>query len=127
MNKWFATGNLTKDPELTTTANGINFCRFGLAVRRDYQQNGENETDFFNVIAWRNLAENCYKYLKKGSKIAISGTIQIRTYNSQSGEKKSITEIIADNVDFCSPKQKDANSEQSTTAFTPIDDSQLPF
>ena len=93
MNKWFATGNLTKDPELTTTANGINFCRFGLAVRRDYQQNGENETDFFN---------------------------------SQSGEKKSITEIIADNVDFCSPKQKDANSEQSTTTFTPIDDSQLP-
>lgn len=127
MNKWFATGNLTKDPELTTTANGINFCRFGLAVKRDYQQNGENETDFFNVIAWRNLAENCYKYLKKGSKIAISGTIQIRTYNSQSGEKKSITEIIADNVDFCSPKQKDTNSEQSTTTFTPIDDSQLPF
>lgn len=127
MNKWFATGNLTKDPVLATTANGINFCRFGLAVRRDYQQNGENETDFFNVVTWRGLAENCYKYLRKGSKIAISGTVQIRTYDSQNGEKKSIIEIIADNVDFCSPKQKDTNSEQSTATFTPIDDSQLPF
>ena len=101
MNKVFLIGNLTRDPELSTTNSGISVCRISIAVSRRFANaDGSRETDFFNVVAWRAIAENCAKYLKKGSKAAISGSIQTRSYEGTDGVKRYITEIIADNVEF---------------------------
>ncbi len=122
MNKVFLIGNLTKDPELSTTTSGISVCKFTIAVSRRF---GNNETDFLPVIAWRGQAENCSKFLKKGSKAAISGSIQTRTYDANDGSKRYITEIVADEVQFLSTK---AASEDDATVMEmkPIDDA-LPF
>ena len=76
MNKVYLIGNLTRDPEMRTTASGIAVCNFSIAVNRRYKnpQTGQTETDFFNIVAWRQLAELCCKYLTKGRKVAIFGT-----------------------------------------------------
>ena len=101
MNKAILIGNLTRDPEYTTTASGIACCRFILAVQRRFANaDGKREADFIPIIAWRQLAENCAKYLAKGRKVAIEGTIQTRSYDAQDGTKRYVTEIIADNVEF---------------------------
>ena len=81
MNKVFLIGNLTRDPELSTTNSGISVCRISIAVSRRFANaDGSRETDFFNVTAWRGTADNCAKFLKKGNKIAVSGSIQTRNY-----------------------------------------------
>ena len=81
MNKCILIGNLTRDPELSTTGSGISVCKFSIAVNRTFKnQNGEYETDFLNIVTWRGLADNCSKYLIKGSKVAVCGQIQTRTY-----------------------------------------------
>ena len=86
MNKVFLIGNLTRDPELSTTNSGISVCRISIAVSRRFANaDGSRETDFFNVVAWRAIAENCAKYLKKGSKIAVMGSIQNHSYDAQDG------------------------------------------
>ncbi len=101
MNKVFLIGNLTKDPEMSNTNNGITVCKFTLAVSRRF---GNTETDFLPVIVWRGQAENCGKFLKKGSKAAVAGSIQTRSYDAQDGGKRYITEIVADEVQFLSTK-----------------------
>ena len=121
MNKVLLIGNLTKDPELNTTTNGISVCKFTLAVSRRF---GNNETDFLPIIAWRGQAENCNKFLKKGSKAAVSGTIQTRSYDANDGSKRFITEIVADEVQFLSTKP--SGDEDTAGEMKPIDDS-LPF
>lgn len=124
MNKVILIGNLTKDPELSKTTNDVPVCKFSLAVSRRW---GNTETDFFTVIAWRGQAENCAKYLRKGSKVAISGSIQTRTYDANDGTKRYVTEIVADEVQFLSTKG--AADEDDTAALSdmkPIDDA-LPF
>lgn len=121
MNKVILIGNLTKDPELTKTNSDISVCRFSLAVTRRW---GTNETDFFNVVAWRGQADNCSKYLRKGSKVAISGSIQTRTYDANDGSKKYVTEIVADEVQFLSTKGSD--DSDAIGDMKPVDDS-LPF
>lgn len=134
MNKVFLTGNLTKDPELTTTANGISICRFSVAVQRRFaKENGEKEVDFLNIVAWRGIADNCNKYLKKGSKVGIVGSIQTRSYEGNDGVKRFVTEIIAEEIEFLTVKnntnseeKKEPVAEQMNT-FTPIDDADLPF
>ena len=84
MNKVYLIGNLTRDPEISTTTSGISVCRMSIAVgRRFTNAEGGRETDFFNVTAWRGTADNCAKFLKKGNKIAVSGSIQTRTYDKQ--------------------------------------------
>lgn len=134
MNKTILVGNLTKDPELTTTNNGIAVCRFTLAVsRRFIGANGERETDFLNIVVWRSQAENCNKYLKKGSKCAVVGSVQTRSYDAQDGTKRYITEIIADEVEFLSTKNKSEETgsvpakTEEVTELKPIDDDSLPF
>lgn len=134
MNKVFLVGNLTKDPELTTTTNGISVCRFSLAVSRRYVgQSGERETDFLNIVVWRGQAENCHKYLKKGSKCGIVGTLQTRNYDAQDGTKRYVTEVVADEVEFISTNrsQDSASKEdvevEDVTELKPIDDDTLPF
>ena len=123
MNKVLLIGNLTKDPELSTTTNGISVCKFTLAVSRRF---GNNDTDFLPIIAWRGQAENCSKFLKKGSKAAISGSIQTRSYDANDGSKRYITEIVADEVQFLSTKTSSADEATSNMDMKPIDDA-LPF
>lgn len=108
MNKVILIGNLTRDPELSTTGNGVSFCRFSIAVQRNFSNaNGEREADFLNCVAWRGLAENCGKYLNKGNKVAVCGSIQTRTYDDKDGNKRYATDIVADDVEFLTPKNKE--------------------
>ena len=89
MNKAFLVGNLTRDPELTTTPNGISVCRFAIAVQRRFaNSDGERDADFINIVAWRGLAENVAKYVKKGKKVCVVGSIQTRSYEAQDGSKR---------------------------------------
>ena len=115
MNKVYLIGNLTRDPELSTTTSGVSVCRLSIAVgRRFANADGERETDFFNITAWRGTAENCAKFLKKGNKIAVSGSIQTRNYERADGTKGFAVDIIADEVEFLSSKN-DSSSESSSS------------
>lgn len=111
MNKVILIGNLTHNVESGETANGIKYARIGIAVSRRYaDSDGNIQTDFFNIIAWRRLAENCGKFLSKGKKIAGIGSIQNRTYEDKEGIKRTVTDIIADEIEFLTsvdkPEQK---------------------
>ena len=135
MNKVILIGNLTRDPELSETPNGVPVCRFAIAVSRDYANaNGTRETDFFNITVWRGRAENCGKYLKKGNKVAVFGSIQNRSYEDKDGIKRNVTDIIANEVEFLTPKNAQGDAEEDTAAvkkerpeLQAIDDNQLPF
>lgn len=110
MNRIFIIGNLTRDPELNTTNSGVSVCRFTVAVQRRSNADGVREADFFNVSAWRGTADNCAKFLKKGSKVAVTGSIQIRNFDRQDGSKGTSVEITADEVEFLSPRDSGDNS-----------------
>ncbi len=139
MNKVILVGNLTRDPELSETPGGVPVCRFSVAVTRDYaNSDGTRETDFFNITVWRGRAENCGRYLKKGNKVAIVGSLQNRSYEDKDGIKRNVTDVVANEVEFLTPKS--AQSEQSDGYDAPvvtarrerpqleaIDDNQLPF
>lgn len=103
MNKLFLIGNLTREPEMSETNSGVVFCRLGIAVNRTYQgSDGERQVDFFNITVWRTQAENCGRYLKKGSKVAIVGSLQNRSYEDKDGNKRQVTDIVANEVEFLS-------------------------
>ena len=105
MNKVFLIGNLTRDPELTETASGVSICRFAIAVNRNYTgPDGERKTDFFNVTAWRGLGETVSRYAHKGNKVAVSGTIELRNYEDSQGVKRTAVDIVAQDVEFLSPR-----------------------
>ena len=109
MNKVFLIGNLTRDPELTETSGGVSVCHFAIAVNRSYTSaDGDRQTDFFNVTAWRGLAENIARYTKKGSKVAVSGSVQIRNYEDNQGARRTAVDVIAQDVEFLT--QRNANS-----------------
>lgn len=132
MNKVILIGNLTKDPELSTTTSGISVCRLTLAVQRKFENaDGEREADFINIVAWRKLAETCHKYLAKGRKCGIVGTIQTRSYDAQDGSKRYVTEVVAEELEFLSAKpqgEENADGCSSQPELTPIeDDGDLPF
>ncbi len=142
MNKVILIGRLTKDPELSTTASGISVCRLSLAVSRRFKNaDGERETDFFNIVAWRDLGETCHRFLKKGNQVAIVGSIQNRSYDAADGSKRYVTDIVAEEIDFISPKNSSDSEENSayapsqepkaqpkqTAELEEIDDDSLPF
>lgn len=134
MNRVYLIGNLTRDPELAVTNSGVSVCRFSIAVSRRYSNaEGERETDFFNVVVWRAQGENCHKYLKKGSKCAVCGSLQNRSYDAQDGSKRTVTEIIADEVEFLTSKANGEGSgekvenKKDVAELEPIDDDNLPF
>ena len=137
MNKVILIGNLTRDPELTETPSGVAVCRFAVAVSRDYANaDGTRETDFFNITVWRKLAENCGKYLKKGNKVAITGSLQNRSYEDKDGIKRNVTDVVANEVEFLTPKgaQSEGDIDAPVTSakrerrqLEEIDDNQLPF
>ena len=126
MNKVFLIGNLTRDPELSTTSGGVKFCRFTLAVSRSYAKDGKRERDCLPVVVWRAQADNCARYLKKGSKAAVSGSVQTRTYDTQDGSRRYVTEIAADEVQFLNTRSEEARDSADFDDLTPIDDD-LPF
>ena len=141
MNKVFLIGNLTREPELTATTNGVQMCRFGIAVNRNYSNaDGVRETDFFNVTAWRGNAEKCAKYLHKGNKVAITGNIQMRSYEVN-GEKRTSFDIIIEDIEFLTPRSSDGSAVDTVPAtheetvkeaekvveLEPVDDTDLPF
>ena len=105
MNKVFLIGNLTRDPELSETASGVALCRFSIAVNRNYGgSDGERKTDFFNVVAWRGLGETVARFAKKGNKVAVSGSIELRNYEDSQGIKRTGVDIVAQDVEFLTPK-----------------------
>lgn len=139
MNKVFLIGNLTRDPELTETPSGVAVCHFSIAVNRNYSSgDGERQTDFFNCVAWRGLGETIARYTKKGKKVAITGTIQTRTYENNQGVKVPAIDIVAQDVEFLSPKDGGDGFDDVPPASTggarrkptlqPMDDdSDMPF
>lgn len=138
MNKVILIGNLSRDPELTTTNGGVSVCRFTIAVQRRFQNaEGERDADFINIVVWRAQAENCHKYLRKGSKCAVDGRLQTSSYEAQDGTRRYVTEVVADNVEFVGARRDDEDSATVTRSektpskpvaeLEPIDDDSLPF
>ena len=144
MNKVILIGNLTRDPELTTTNGGASVCKFGLAVNRRFtnKQTGEREVDFFNITVWSAQGENCHKYLRKGNKACVTGRIETRSYE-QDGVKKYAFDIVADEVEFLTspggaengggfaegapPQQAAPAQKVKVSELKPLDDEDLPF
>jgi single-strand DNA-binding protein len=141
MNKAILIGNLTRDPETTTTSSGIAKCNFTVAVQRRFANaQGVREADFIPVVCWRQTAELCSRYLSKGRKVAVEGSIQTRTYDAQDGTKRYVTEIVADSVEFLGSREDGgrqnfdapapaprASAPANSGAFTEVDDDELPF
>lgn len=136
-------GNLTKDVECRTTQRGVKVANFTIAINRRMKSNGEQQADFFNIVAWHQLAELCEKYLSKGKKVAVIGSIQTRTYEKD-GVKRTAWDILANEVEFLSPADKGMRKEMDYRAeerqaimtegetvadpgFTQVEDSELPF
>ena len=136
MNKVFLIGNLTRDPELTETPGGVAVCHFAIAVNRNYSgQDGERQTDFFNCTAWRATAETIARYTKKGNKVAVTGSIQLRNYEDNQGVKRQAVDIIVQDVEFLTPKTGEDDMDMPRAAAPkkkPVlqamdDDSDIPF
>ena len=128
LNKIFLIGNLTKDPEVTQAGNS-SVCKFGIAVNRKFKQNEEWKTDvtFVNIIVWGRSGENCAKYLSKGKSVMIEGRLVIRSYEKD-GEKKYVTEVVADNCQFLSAiGDNNSGSQSSESAGYDDDDGKVPF
>ena len=101
LNNWIGTGRITRDLELKYTGTGTAVLNFSIAVERPFKNaQGERETDFIDIVAWRATAENISKYFKKGDGIGITGRIQTRNYENNEGRKVYVTEVVADNFDF---------------------------
>ena len=144
MNKVILIGNLAADPELRKTASDISVCTFRLAVQRRFSnQQGVREADFINIVAWRQTADLCARFLTKGRKCGVVGSLQTRSYDAQDGTKRYVTEIIADNVEFLGSREEGGNrsgnyapaapapaprsAAPASSDFTEVDDDELPF
>lgn len=132
MNKITLIGNLTHDPEIRSTPNGVTVCSFTIAVNRKFAQQGvERPTDFFRILAWRQLGESCGRYLAKGRKVAVIGELQARTYEAKDGTVRMSLDVQADEVEFLTPKQQGENTEQQAqtdaNGFTDVQADDVPF
>lgn len=144
MNRLTIIGNLTRDPELRTTSTGLSVCSFTVAVNRRKSGNSQNnqpEADFFRVSAWRELGENCQKYLAKGRKVCVVGPVSVSTYtNKNDGKTYANLEVMANEVEFLTPRSEGGTAPAQQTAqaapppqdpsgFTPVDmpEDELPF
>lgn len=117
MNRVILIGRLTRDPELRYTGSNIPVASFTLAVNRNFSnQQGEREADFINIVVWRKQAENCKNYLNQGSQVAVIGSIQTRSYDDQNGQKRYVTEVVADNVEFLGSKNSSSNSNNMNSS-----------
>ncbi|SMB87695.1 single-strand binding protein [Desulfonispora thiosulfatigenes DSM 11270] len=139
MNKIILIGRLTKDPELRFTPSGKGVATFTLAVNRPFaNQQGEREADFIQIVVWGKPAENCANFIGKGSQVAIDGRLQVRTYDNKEGQKRWVTEVVANSVEFLDSRGKresnrdnnENNNNQEDSSFgTVIDFSEddIPF
>ena len=142
MNKVILIGNLANDPEGRTTQSGISQSTFRIAVQRRFANaQGVREADFFTVIAWRQTADFCNRYLSKGRRVAVEGSVQNRSYDAQDGSKRYVTEVIADNVEALGgrdeaqarPRDNGPTPPPAPPAgpamndFTEVEDDELPF
>lgn len=138
LNRVVLIGRLTRDPELRYTPSGVATCTFTLAVERNYSNSkGEREADFIPIVTWRQIAETCAKYLRKGLLVAVEGRIQVRSYDNNEGRRVYVTEVIAENVRFLEYANKretqtdtqDQSGDPFAQSGTPIDisDEDLPF
>lgn len=149
MNKAILVGNLTRDPEQRTTSGGISVTSFTVAVSRRFKsQDGQQQADFINCVAWRQTAEFIAKYFTKGSRIGIVGTIQTRTYDDANGVKRYVTEVVVDEAEFVTSKSQNPGATRENAPgmaapapqqsaddlfaeelsdFQPLDDAELPF
>jgi len=110
MNKVILMGRLTKDPEVKQTPSNIAVCSFTVACDRRFKtQNGERQTDFISCVAWRQQATLLGNYFHKGSRIAVVGTLQSRSYDDQSGQKRYVTEVVVDEIEFIDTKADGQN------------------
>lgn len=145
MNKLHVIGRVVHTPEVKTTGSGVKVCSFSVAVKRRFKDaSGEYQTDFFDVQAWRTLAELCEKYLEKGKLASICGAMQSRTYEKD-GVKRKVWELVADEVEFLSPKgegttgvnpdqqqgkavpKSNTNGFDPASQYTQVEDEELPF
>ena len=133
-------GRLTIDPELLRTGSGTAVTSFSLACDRDFKsQSGEKETDFIEVVAWKNTAEFVSKYFSKGRMAVVEGRLQIRDWTDKGGNKRTTAEVVADNVYFADSKRSESNENQKenfnalsgrlSDDFVPIseEDGEIPF
>lgn len=132
LNRVVLIGRLTKDPELRYTPNGVAVANFTLAVERSFKNaQGERETDFIPCVVYRQLAELVTNYLSKGKLAAVDGRVQVRSFDGQDGQKRWVTEIIAQDCRFLSPKDSQPQPQQPpTSAFgteVSLDDQEIPF
>lgn len=131
MNRVVLTGNLTKPPESRTTRSGVPNCTFTLAVNRRVRSEGKQQADYIPIVTWRHTAEACAQYLSKGKKVAVVGEIQTRSYEAKDGTKRYVTEVVADEVEFLSPKSEGREAEAPLPEmdwFAEIEDTDdLPF
>ena len=123
INRIVLVGRLTRDPELRYTQSGVAVVSFSLAVDRNFKNaQGEREADFIDIVAWRQLAENCAQYLGKGKLAAVDGSLQIRSYTGNDGVKRRAAEVVADSVRFLSPKDGAAGGGSFAGAVPPPQD-----
>ena len=139
MNKVFIVGNLTRDPELRSTRDGISVCSFTVAVNRRVRnaEAGQPEADFFRVTTWRQQAENCNRYLAKGRKVGVSGTLTLQSYVGNDGQQRYSLEVNADEVEFLTPRGEGgfesrpagapSEPQENNNGFVRVDDDDLPF
>lgn len=121
MNKVILIGNISTDIQLRYTSSNMAVATFNLAVNRPKKSDGTQETDFINIVVWGKQAENIGKYLKKGSKLAIEGRIQVRNYENSDGQKRYVTEVVAENVQFLDNKKEGQafNNEEPASQSNP--------
>ena len=140
LNKIILMGRLAREPELRRTGSGTAVTSFSLAVDRDFKsQSGEKDTDFIEVVAWKNTAEFVSKYFSKGRMAVVEGRLQIRDWTDKAGNKRTTAEVVADNVYFADSKRSEFNENQKenfnalsgrvSDDFVPIseEDGELPF
>lgn len=134
LNKCILIGRLTRDPELSYTTSGVARLRFSLAVERNYTTaGGERPVDFIDVACWRQLAEHCHKYLRKGLMIAVVGRLEVRSFEGNDGQKRRIAEVVADEVRFLEWAKKDGQVQGDMQDIAVqfggkvLDTNELPF
>jgi single-strand DNA-binding protein len=144
MNKVMLVGNLTRDPEVRTTQSGLSVCQFSIAINRRFNgPNGEKQADYIPIVAWRQLADLCGRYLAKGRKVSVVGSLQSRQYEDKQGNKRTAYEVVADEIEFLSPRGEGSSpapagsgmgapryqndSYDDVSGFTEMEDSALPF
>lgn len=105
MNNVQLIGNLTRDVEMSETATGVSLAKFTIAVTRPFSSGKDKTADFFNIVAWRGMGENCGKYLSKGSKVGVIGRLENNSYTDKNGDKRTVTNIVAEQIEFLNTRQ----------------------